>query len=229
MAGPSVFCWSKLIMLYVSIKLVFDIILSLIGLVISSPFIAIIALIIKLDSKGPVFYRGERVGQFGKCIKIYKFRTMIFNPDQIGASSTPDDDPRLTRVGRVLRRFKLDELPQLINILKGEMSFVGPRPQVSWVVELYSEEDKAALSVRPGIADYAFVMLPSEGEVIRGSKDPDGDYLRIIHPEKMRLTLEYVQNRSFWFDLKIFIDTAMLSFFKRPLFLNRANDHKIRR
>jgi lipopolysaccharide/colanic/teichoic acid biosynthesis glycosyltransferase len=205
-------------MLYVSIKFLFDIILSLIGLVISSPLIAIIALIIKLDSKGPVFYKGIRVGKYGKHFRVFKFRTMVINSEKMGASSTPDDDLRLTRVGRVLRRFKLDELPQIINILKGEMSFVGPRPQVPWIVELDRENYKTVLRVRPGIADYAFVMLPSEGEVIRGSKDPDGDYLRILHPEKMRLSIEYVQNRSFWLDLKIFIDTAMLSFFKRSFF-----------
>jgi len=143
---------------------------------------------------------------------------MVVNADQIGASSTPDDDPRITRVGRILRRYKLDELPQLINILKGEMSFVGPRPQVPWAVELCSQEEKAVLSVRPGIADYAFVMLPSEGEVLRGSTDPDKDYFEKIHPHKMRLSLEYVKNRSFWFDMKILIDTTLLSFFKRPLF-----------
>ncbi|MBM3301297.1 MAG: sugar transferase, partial [Deltaproteobacteria bacterium] len=169
-------------------------------------------------SEGTVFYRGERAGQFGRPFKIYKFRTMVVNADQIGASSTPDDDPRITKVGRVLRRYKLDELPQLINVLKGEMSFVGPRPQVPWAVELYSKEEQAVLNVQPGIADYAFVMLPSEGEVLRGSIDPDKDYFEKIHPHKMRLSLEYVRNRSFRFDMKIIIDTALLSFFKRPLF-----------
>ena len=204
--------------MYSLVKHLFDVVVSFIGLAVSSPMIAIIALLIKLDSKGPVFYRGERVGQFGKRFKIFKFRTMVVNADQIGASSTPDDDPRITKVGRILRGYKLDELPQLINILKGEMSFVGPRPQVPWAVELYSEEEKAVLDVRPGIADYAFVMLPSEGEVLRGSTDPDKDYFEKIHPHKMRLSLEYVRSRSFWFDMKILIDTAMLSFFKRPLF-----------
>jgi len=207
------------IMLYSSTKRLLDILLSVIGLVVSSPLITVIALLIKLDSEGPVFYRGERIGQFGKPFNIFKFRTMIVNPDQIGASSTPDDDPRITRVGRVVRRYKLDELPQLINVLKGEMSFVGPRPQVPWAVELYSEEEKAVLSVRPGIADYAFVMLPSEGQVLRGSTDPDKDYFEKIHPHKMRLSLEYVRNRAFGFDMKILVDTALLSFLGRPLFL----------
>jgi lipopolysaccharide/colanic/teichoic acid biosynthesis glycosyltransferase len=211
---------------YPPIKRLFDVVISFVGLVASSPLIALIALLIKLDSQGPVFYVGTRVGRFGKPFRAFKFRTMVVGADKIGASSTPDDDPRITRVGRVLRRFKLDELPQLINILKGEMSFVGPRPQVPWIVELDRENYEAVLSVRPGIADYAFVMLPSEGEVLRGSTDPDGDYLRILHPEKMRLSLEYVKNQSLWFDMKILIDTAMLSFFKRPLFLHRAGTSK---
>lgn len=210
--------------MYLIVKRLFDLVVSFLGLVVSAPLIALIALLIKLDSQGPVFYRGERVGQFGKRFKIFKFRTMVVNADQIGPSSTPDDDPRITRVGRVLRRYKLDELPQLINVLKGEMSFVGPRPQVPWIVELDRENYEIVLSVRPGIADYAFVMLPSEGEVLRGSTDPDGDYLRILHPEKMRLSLEYVKNRSFWFDMKILIDTAMLSFFKHSFFLRRADN-----
>jgi len=204
--------------MYPLAKRLFDILVSLTGFVTLSPIMALIAFIIKSESEGPVFYRGERVGQFGKVFKIYKFRTMIVNADQIGASSTPDDDPRITRVGRLLRRYKLDELPQLINILKGDMSFVGPRPQVPWAVNLYSEEEKAVLSVRPGIADYAFVMLPSEGEVLRGSTDPDKDYFEKLHPNKMKLSLEYVRSRSFWFDMKILIDTALLSFFKRSFF-----------
>ena len=150
---------------------------------------------------------------------MHKFRTMVLNADQIGASSTPDDDPRITRMGRVLRRYKLDELPQLINVLKGDMSLVGPRPQVPWAVELYSEEERSILSVAPGIADYAFVMLPSEGEVLRGSIDPDKDYFEKLHPDKMRLSLDYVRKRSLWLDLQILMDAALLSFFKRSLFL----------
>lgn len=215
--------------MYPLVKRLFDIVVSFIGLVASSPLIALIALLIKLDSQGPVFYRGERVGQFGKRFRIFKFRTMVVNADQIGPSSTPDDDPRITRVGRILRRYKLDELPQLINVLKGEMSLVGPRPQVPWAVELYSEEERAVLSVRPGIADYAFVMLPSEGEVLRGSTDPDKDYFEKIHPHKMRLSLEYIRNRSFRFDMKILIDTALLSFFKRSLFFRPISMEALQR
>ena len=212
--------------MYSPLKRLFDVVVSFIGLAVSSPLIALIALLIKLDSEGPAFYRSVRVGRSGKPFKLLKFRTMVADADKIGASSTPDDDPRITKVGRIVRQYKLDELPQLFNVLKGEMSLVGPRPQVPWIVELDAEKYKAVLTVRPGIADYAFVVLPSEGEVLHGSIDPDGDYLRKLHPEKMRLSLEYVRNRSFWFDIMILVDTAMLSFFKRPLFLHRANDHQ---
>ena len=211
--------------MYPLVKRIFDIVLSFIGLAVFSPLIAAIAILIKRDSEGPVYYRGDRIGKGGNPFKVYKFRTMVMNADKIGASSTPDDDPRVTRVGRIIRRYKLDELPQLINVLKGEMSFVGPRPQVPWIVELDREKYNTVLTVRPGIADYAFVMLPSEGEVLRGSTDPDGDYLRKLHPAKMKLSMEYVQNCSFWFDVRILVDTAMLSFFKRPLFFHRANNH----
>ena len=210
--------------MYRSIKRLFDLVVSFVGLVASSPLIALIALLIKLDSEGLVFYKGTRIGRFGKPFRVFKFRTMVVDADQIGASSTPDDDPRITKVGKILRRYKLDEFPQLINVLKGEMSFVGPRPQVPWAVELYSEEERAVLSVRPGIADYAFVMLPSEGEVLRGSTDPDKDYFEKIHSHKMRRSLEYVRNRSFWLDMQILVDTALLSFLRRPLFLRPVEE-----
>ena len=202
------------------VKRLFDIVFSFLGLWLSSPFFLGACLWIKLDTLGPVFYRGVRAGRNGRQFRIFKFRTMVVDAEKVGPSSTANDDPRITRSGVFLRDYKLDELPQLINVLKGDMSLVGPRPQVLWVVDLYSKDDKAVLDVRPGIADYAFVLLPSEGEVLRGSKDPDGDYLENIHPEKMRLSLYYVRNHSFWFDMKILVDTAVLSFFKRSLFLH---------
>ena len=202
------------------VKRLFDIVVSSLGLCFSSPFFLGACLWIKLDTPGPVFYRGVRVGRDGRHFRIFKFRTMVANAEKVGPSSTANDDPRITKAGVFLRNYKLDELPQLINVLKGDMSLVGPRPQVLWVVDLYSNDDKAVLDVRPGIADYAFVILPSEGGFLRGSKDPDGDYLKNIHPEKMRLSLHYVRNSSFWFDLKILVDTAVLSFFKRSLFLH---------
>lgn len=197
---------------YPSAKRLFDLLISFGGLLVFSPLIAIVALLIKMDSPGPVFYRGERVGRFGKAFRIYKFRTMVAGADKTGASSTPEDDPRITKMGRVLRRYKLDELPQLINVLKGEMSFVGPRPQVQWAVDLYTPEERQVLTICPGITDHASLHFHNEGEILRGSADPDRDYMEKIHPEKMRLSLEYVRMCSLWIDIKIIAQTILTVF-----------------
>jgi lipopolysaccharide/colanic/teichoic acid biosynthesis glycosyltransferase len=193
--------------LYPISKRVFDFFFAVLGLLILSPVLLTIAAAIKLDSAGPVFYKGTRVGLNGTLFKLYKFRTMVINADKLGGSSTPDDDPRITRVGRFLRRYKLDELPQLINVFRGEMSFVGPRPQVKWAVDLYTPEERQILTVRPGITDYASVRFPNEGEILKGSIDPDKDYMEKIHPEKMRLSLEYIHKRSMKVDVGIILQT----------------------
>jgi lipopolysaccharide/colanic/teichoic acid biosynthesis glycosyltransferase len=190
----------------------FDIYVSMFGLILLSPLIIFIILLIKMDSPGPLLYRGIRVGRYGKHFKINKFRTMVLNADKIGGSSTPDDDPRITKIGSFLRKYKLDELPQLINVLKGEMSFVGPRPQVPWAVELYNEKEKLLLTVRPGITDYASIKFRNEADILKGSSDPDKDYLEKIAPEKIKLGLYYVQNRSFWLDIKIIFATMKAIF-----------------
>lgn len=195
-------------------KRALDLIISLIGVLLLSPFLIIIALLIKLNSKGPVFYRGVRAGLFGKPFHMFKFRTMVQDADRIGGASTPNDDRRITKVGRFLRKFKIDELPQLFNVLAGQMSLVGPRPQVLWAVERYTDEEKIALTVLPGITDYASLRFRNEGEILRGSADPDKDYFEKIHPEKMRLTLEYVRNQSFWFDCKILLETLAVLVFR---------------
>ena len=184
-----------------------DIVFSSFGLLILSPLLLGLAALIKLDSRGPVFYRGARVGLFGKSFRIFKFRTMIENAELIGTSSTPEDDPRVTRFGRILRKYKLDELPQLLNVLVGQMSLVGPRPQVLWAVERYTPDEKALLSVRPGITDYASIRFREEGEILRGSTNPDKDYFEKIHSEKMRLGLEYIRKKSFCLDLQILMKT----------------------
>ena len=195
------------------LKRLLDIVVSFVGLVALSPLFLSIAIRIKRDSKGPVFYRGERVGRFGKPFKIYKFRTMVIDADKLGDSSTPADDPRITKVGRFLRsKYQLDEIPQLINVLKGDMSLIGPRPQVPWAVELYTEEEKAILSVRPGMTDYASARFPNEGEILHGSTAPDKDYLEKIAPGKTRLQLEYVKNHSLWVDFKILVRTFRTMF-----------------
>jgi len=189
------------------LKRVFDLLASFIGLVFLTPVLGTIAISIKLEDGGPVFYRGERVGRYGKPFRIFKFRTMGLDAEKIGGSSTPEDDPRITGVGRILRKYKLDELPQLINVLKGDMTIVGPRPQVPWAVELYTEREQALLSVRPGITDYASIRFSNEADILRGSAEPDKEYLDRIAPEKIRLSLEYIRNRSFLVDMKIILAT----------------------
>lgn len=195
--------------MYPVAKRLFDIVFALLGLVLTLPLFAVIAFLIKRDSEGPVFYRAPRVGKDGKPFKMLKFRTMVANADKIGGPSTANDDPRITRVGRFLRRYKLDELPQLINVLKGEMSFVGPRPEVQQYVDMYTEEEKAILTVKPGITDWASLWNSDEGAVLAGSPDPEKAYLELIRPTKIKLQLEYVRRRSFLTDLGILLRTVM--------------------
>lgn len=175
----------------------------MLGLTALAPLLAILAVAVKLESPGPVFYRGRRVGRHGKPFRMFKFRSMVVNADRIGGSSTADSDPRITRVGRFLRKYKLDELPQLINVLKGEMSFVGPRPEVQQYVDLYTPEEQLILTVRPGITDWATLSNADEGAVLAGSPDPDKTYLEEIRPEKVRLQLEYVKHQSMSTDMVI--------------------------
>lgn len=191
-------------------KRVIDIAFAFWGFVILSPILVFFALRIKIEDGGPVFYRGERVGLEGKLFRIFKFRTMVMNADKIGGSSTSDDDPRITQVGRFLRKYKLDELPQLINVLVGDMSLVGPRPQVKWAVDRYSKEERIILNFRPGVTDYASLFFSNEGEILKGSKNPDHDYLEKIHPIKMNLAMKYVQNHSLLVDIKIIFKTIAM-------------------
>jgi lipopolysaccharide/colanic/teichoic acid biosynthesis glycosyltransferase len=195
-------------MLYPIAKRTFDTALAALGLIVVSPVLAAIAIAIKTGSKGPLLYKGRRVGLDGVPFEMLKFRTMVVDADKIGGSSTPEDDPRVTPIGKKLRRYKLDELPQLLNVLKGDMSFVGPRPQVQWAVDLYTPEEREILRVRPGITDEASLKFSNEAEILKGSTDPDKDYIEKIHPEKMRLSLDYVRHRSFSGDLSIIARTA---------------------
>jgi len=165
------------------------------------------SILIKLNSKGPVFYKGKRIGHLGKPFRIYKFRTMVTNAEKIGGPSTADDDPRITKLGRFLRKYKLDELSQLINVLRGEMSLVGPRPEVQHYVEMFTEEEKAILNVQPGITDWASLWNPDEGAILAGSSDPEKAYMEKIRPQKLKLQLKYVRKHSFWIDLKIILLT----------------------
>lgn len=190
-------------------KRLFDIIFSFIGIVILHPLFILVAISIKLDSSGPIFFRGKRVGCHGKLFKMYKFRTMVVNAEKLGGTSTAENDPRITKVGRFIRKYKIDELPQLINILKGEMSIVGPRPEVEEYTCLYTEEEKIILSVLPGLTDYASIKLINLNKILTRSTDPDKDYKENIRPEKNRLRVEYATNHSLSGDFRIIIQTFM--------------------
>ena len=193
-------------------KRAFDLVVSASGLILLSPLLLVLALLIKLGSRGGIFYRGLRAGRFGRPFRIFKFRTMVVNADKIGGPSTSADDPRITRIGAFLRRYKMDELPQMINVEKGDMSLVGPRPEVLEEVSLYNEEEKRLLDVRPGVTDWASIRFRNEGEILRGSADPHQAYREKIRPEKIRLGLEYVQKHSFLTDCRIIFDTLKVIF-----------------
>lgn len=195
-------------------KRVFDVIWAVVGLFLWSPILLTVAVLVKLEDGGPVFFRGVRMGRHGKSFRIFKFRSMVVNADNIGGSSTADDDPRITRIGRVLRKYKLDEVPQLLNVLIGDMSIVGPRPEVQHYVNLFTEEERAILNVRPGITDWATLWNPDEGAVLAGSPDPERTYMEKIRPEKIRLQLEYVRKRSFWVDITIILQTLIAIIFR---------------
>ena len=195
----------------------FDLFASFIGLVVLLPLLVPIAVLIKLHDGGPIFYRGLRIGRYGKPFCIFKFRTMVVNAEKIGGPSTADDDPRITTIGKILRKYKLDELSQLINVLIGDMSLVGPRPEVQQYVDMFTEREKAILSVRPGITDWASVWNPDEGAVLAGSLDPEKTYLEKIRPEKIRLQLEYVRRHSFWIDIAIIGQTLATILFREKL------------
>lgn len=193
--------------MYRLMKRIFDMVSSFFGLVVLSPLLIVVAVLIKGEDGGPVFYRGLRVGLKGKEFRTFKFRTMVTNAEKVGGPSTSDDDPRITKVGKVVRKYKIDELPQLIDVLRGTMSIVGPRPEVQSEVETYSEEEKKIFSVKPGITDWSSLKFHDEGEILRGSDDPHETYKKQIKPEKIRLQLSYVEKMSFLTDLKIIFKT----------------------
>ena len=198
------------------IKRLFDIFFSIIGLILISPILIIVSLFIILNDFGPVFYRGVRVGKNGKSFRIFKFRTMIKNAEQLGGPSTAGDDPRLLKIGNFLKKYQLDELPQLINVLKGDMSLVGPRPEVKMYIDLMSEAEKSKiLSISPGMTDLASLWNFHEGDTLKGSLDPEKTYLEEIKPRKTKLQLEYVQKRSFLLDLKIILKTILKVFLNK--------------
>lgn len=190
-------------------KRLFDLFFSALGLMVLAPVLLVLASLVWLEDRGPVFYRQVRVGWQGKPFRIWKFRSMVLNADQIGLPLTVGRDPRITRIGVVLRGSKLDELPQLINVLVGEMSFVGPRPEVQKYVDLYSNEQRRVLDLRPGITDLASIRYRSEAELLYASSNPEQTYITQIMPEKIRLNLEYAQNSSVIADVGVIVKTFM--------------------
>lgn len=189
-------------------KRLFDLFFSTIGLLLLLPLFLFLALWIKINSRGTVFFRQTRVGRFGRPFQIYKFRTMCSDAESKGRQITVGDDPRITTSGRFLRRYKLDELPQLINVVRGEMSLVGPRPEVPRYVELYPEKARErVLSVPPGITDYASIEYKDENDILGRADDPDKAYVEQVMPVKLRYYERYVLERSLWVDFKLILAT----------------------
>lgn len=189
-------------------KRCFDVLVSLIALIVLSPVLVFLALIIKCESRGPIFYRGIRSGLNGTPFRILKFRTMVPDAEKIGGPSTGLNDPRLTRTGAFLRKYKLDELPQFINVLSGTMSIVGPRPQVEQYTKLYNDEEKVILSVKPGITDYASLHFINLDQLL-GDHNVDDRYRQEIEPVKNRLRIKYATEQSFLVDCKIILHTIL--------------------
>ena len=199
--------------IHLLLKRMIDIIGSIILLIILFPIILIVAVLIKIDSKGPVFYKQERITKYGRTFKILKFRTMVQNADKIGSLVTIGEDPRITRIGKIIRKFRIDEFPQIINILLGDMSFVGTRPEVKKYVEKYTDKMKATLLMPAGVTSIASIKYKDEDEIIskylnKGEK-VDEIYINRVLPEKMKYNLEYINKFSIFYDIRICIQTVI--------------------
>ena len=188
-------------------KRCFDILASLFGLIfLAIPFI-FIAIAIKASSKGPVYFRQERVGKNGKHFRIFKFRTMVSDAESKGMQITVGTDSRITKVGKFLRKTKIDELPQLINVLIGQMSFVGPRPEVPHYVEMYTEYQRNVLRIKPGITELASIIYKDENEVLAQSDDPEKTYIEEIMPKKIEINMQYIEKMNVFYDIKLIFKT----------------------
>ncbi len=199
--------------MYISFfKRLIDFILATVGIVLLSPFLIYASWKIHKYDDGPIFYRGKRVGSGGNIFRIFKYRTMVIEADKTGPSSTSERDPRITDIGHFLRKYKLDEIPQLFNVWSGDMSFVGPRPNTKDMTDLYSESEKNILTFRPGITDFASIVFRNEGGIInlnaQENEDADETYLRVIAPDKHRLNLLYISKCSISTDIKLILGTA---------------------
>jgi len=195
-------------------KRIFDILFSLVVLLLGIPFGLLIALAIIVDSRGHVIYKQKRVGRNNVDFLLYKFRTMCNDADKGSQITVSDHDARITKTGAFLRKYKIDEFPQFLNILKGEMSIVGPRPEVRKYVDLYTPEQMRVLSVRPGLTDYASIRYVNENEILATSDNPEETYIHEIMPDKLNLNLKYVDEQSLWVDMKIMWQTVVAVFIK---------------
>ena len=191
------------------IKRIFDFLVSLVGIIILLPVFIIVSIAIKIDSKGNILFLQKRVGRYGKEFNIYKFRTMVTDAEKLGKQITVGNDNRITKVGAFLRKTKIDELPQLFNVLKGDMSLVGPRPEVPKYVSLYTEEQRKVLDIRPGITDMASLRYRDENEILGKVDNPEEYYINIIMKDKLSLNLEYIQKSNVFFDIFLIVKTII--------------------
>ena len=191
------------------IKRIFDIVCSGLGLIILSPFLLFVAIRIKMGSDGPVFFKQIRVGEKGKEFKILKFRTMVVDAEKLGRQITVGNDSRITKIGAFFRKYKIDELPQLINVFKGDMSLVGPRPEVPRYVNMYTEEQRKVLDVKPGITDLASIRYRDENELLGQAENPDEFYINTIMPDKLALNVEYINKSNIFLDIYIILKTIL--------------------
>lgn len=191
------------------IKIIFDFFAALIGIIILSPVLIIVSISIKIDSPGNIMFLQKRVGKGGKIFSIYKFRTMVTDAEKMGKQITIGKDNRITKVGAFLRKYKIDELPQLFNVLKGDMSLVGPRPEVPKYVALYNEEQRKVLSVRPGITDLASLKYSDENDILGKVENPEEYYINVIMKDKLSLNLEYIEKSNLFFDISLVIKTIL--------------------
>lgn len=192
-----------------AVKRIFDFLFSFFGIIILSPIFIIVSIAIKLDSKGSILFLQKRVGRYGKEFNIYKFRTMVTDAEKLGKQITVGKDNRITRVGAFLRKFKIDELPQLFNVLKGDMSLVGPRPEVPKYVALYNEEQRKVLDIRPGITDMASLRYKDENDILGKVDNPEEYYINVIMKDKLNLNLEYIEKSNVFFDIYLILKTII--------------------
>jgi len=188
-------------------KRLLDFFASSLGLLLLAPFFALISVLIKLDSSGPIFFRQTRVGVGFRLFRIFKFRTMVTDAEKLGAQVSTGDDPRITKVGGFLRKYKIDELPQLINVITGEMSLVGPRPEVPRYVEVFRKEYEEILTIKPGITDFASLEFKDENELLKASENPEEKYLTEILPAKLEYYRKYLQEKSLVTDIRLILKT----------------------